>query len=77
MIRIIPHHHAAPVVNAQAHAPSESSAIKLPQGAVGWAGPTTEPALGSHDRKNTTDLPEEIEAAPDKSMSYLSGTAIQ
>lgn len=42
-------------------------------GVAGWAGgPTTpEPALGAHDRINTTDLPEEIEARPDKSISLI------
>lgn len=36
---------------------------------AGWAGgPTTEPALGSNDRINTTDVPEEIEALPDLSI---------
>lgn len=40
-------------------------------GVAGWSGgPTTpEPALGAHDRLNTTDVPEEIEARPDKSIS--------
>lgn len=41
-------------------------------GVAGWAGgPTTpEPALGAHDRLNTTDVPEEIEARPDKSICF-------
>lgn len=39
---------------------------------AGWAaGPTTEPALGPNDRMNTTDVPEEIEARPDKSINCL------
>lgn len=42
-------------------------------GVAGWSGgPTTpEPALGAHDRLNTTDVPEEIEARPDKSISSM------
>ncbi|KAL4216539.1 hypothetical protein ACF0H5_024262 [Mactra antiquata] len=36
----------------------------------GWAGgPTTEPPLGPNDRMNTTDVPEEIEARPDKTRA--------
>jgi len=49
---------------APAHAPLE----KIPTGVVGWAGTTTEPALGAHDRLNTTDVPEEVEIRPDKSI---------
>ena len=37
-------------------------------GVAGWSGGTTpEPALGPLDRVHTTDVPEEIEARPDKS----------
>lgn len=41
-------------------------------GVAGWAqNPTTpEPALGPNDRINTTDVPEEIEARPDKSTMH-------
>lgn len=57
---------------SNAHVSNHAHVVeRLPQGAVGWAGPTTEPALGSYDRINTTDLPEEIEARPDKSMECI------
>ncbi|XP_053388166.1 serine/arginine repetitive matrix protein 1-like [Mercenaria mercenaria] len=37
---------------------------------AGWAAsPTTEPPLGPNDRMNTTDVPEEIEARPDKTRA--------
>ena len=42
-----------------------------PVGVAGWKGPTTEPALGPLDRINTTDVPEEIEAKPDKSKNII------
>ena len=40
-----------------------------PPPVAGWQGTTPEPALGPLDRLNTTDVPEEIEARPDKSRS--------
>ena len=47
----------------------QAPTTKMPPapGIAGWQGTTTEPALGPLDRINTTDVPEEIEARPDKS----------
>ena len=50
---------------------NKPTTLRPPPGVAGWkGGPTTEPALGPHDRLNTTDVPEEIEARPDKSKYY-------
>ena len=48
------------------YAPYRTVTESPPQ-VAGWAKGTTEPALGPNDRLNTTDVPEEIEAKPDKS----------
>ena len=52
----------------------KSWAAPAPTAAVaGWNnGPTTpEPAFGAHDRLNTTDVPEEVEIKPDKSITRV------